>query len=81
MNAKGLFGSADKTRKLIACYQGNPLALKIVASAILELFDGKISPFIQQETTVFNGIRRVLEQQRRASFTHRSTDYVLPSNS
>ncbi len=63
LNVKGLFGSADETRKLIACYQGNPLALKIVAGSILELFDGKISAFIHQGTSVFNGIRRVLEQQ------------------
>ncbi|MDJ0677929.1 MAG: NB-ARC domain-containing protein [Calothrix sp. MO_167.B42] len=63
LNAKGLVGSTDEVSKLIACYQGNPLALKIVASAILELFDGDISAFIQQGTMVFNGIQKILAQQ------------------
>jgi len=57
LNAKGLVGSTDEVSKLIACYQGNPLALKIAANSILELFNGDISAFIQQGTMVFNGIQ------------------------
>ena len=63
LNAKGLVGSTDEVSKLIACYQGNPLALKIAANSILELFNGDISAFIRQGTMVFNGIQKILAQQ------------------
>ncbi len=63
LNAKGVCGSTDEIKQLIACYQGNPLALKIVAGSILELFDGKIATFLHQGTMVFNGIQKVLSQQ------------------
>lgn len=61
--AKGLSGSVDETKKLIECYRGNPLALKIAATSILDLFDGNISDFLQEGTTVFNGVRNLLDQQ------------------
>ena len=49
--------------KLIQLYQGNPLALKIISTSIQILFNGNISKFLEQNTTVFNGIYRLLEQQ------------------
>jgi WD40 repeat protein len=61
--AKGLSGSVDDTEKLIECYRGNPLALKIAATSILDLFDGSIAAFLQEETTVFNGVRNLLDRQ------------------
>ncbi|MGF1677318.1 MAG: CHAT domain-containing protein, partial [Rivularia sp. (in: cyanobacteria)] len=39
---KGLSTSATQVNKLVECYAGNPLALKIAATTIEELFDGDI---------------------------------------
>ncbi|AFY31168.1 NB-ARC domain-containing protein [Calothrix sp. PCC 7507] len=61
--AKGLSGSVDELEKLIDCYRGNPLALKIAATSILDLFDGSIADFLKEGTTVFNGVRNLLERQ------------------
>ena len=61
--AKGLQSNAIQVRILTQLYQGNPLALKILATSIQELFAGNIAEFISQGTTVFNGIRSLLEQQ------------------
>ncbi|AFY91690.1 NB-ARC domain-containing protein [Chamaesiphon minutus] len=55
--------SAIDRHKLIEVYGGNPLALKIVATSIREIFDGNVDGFLHAETTVFNGIRRLLDQQ------------------
>lgn len=63
LNRKYLSGSDDDQRKLIECYRGNPLALKIVATSIQALFEGDITEFLAQGTTVFNGIRDLLDQQ------------------
>jgi YD repeat-containing protein len=62
-DAIGLSRSPQGRDRLIDSYSGNPLALKIVATSIRELFGGNIDAFVQEETTVFNGIRRLLDQQ------------------
>jgi len=43
--AKGLSSSEDKSAVLIEQYAGNPLALKIVATAIQDVFDGNVAEF------------------------------------
>jgi WD40 repeat protein len=48
---------------LIQRYSGNPLALKIVAATIQDLFDGNIRTFLNQEATVIGGIDELLTQQ------------------
>ena len=63
IQAQGLSGSAAQQKHLCELYDCNPLFLKIVANSIQELFDGKIAKFLAQNTLVFNGIRRALEQQ------------------
>lgn len=63
LNTKGLLGATNEIKKLIECYRGNPLALKIAATSIRDLFIGDISQFLQQGTAVFNGIRHLLAQQ------------------
>lgn len=63
IEAKGLLGSAVEKAQLSKCYGCNPLAIKIVATSIQSLFDGDVSVFLNQETTVFNGLRRLLSQQ------------------
>ncbi len=43
-------------------YEGNPLYLNMVAPIIIDLFDGKVSDFVRQNTTVLDGIKDILEQ-------------------
>src|SRR5205823_6130760 len=50
-------------QQLVAGYAGNPLALKIVAQAISDLFDGDLDRFLREGELVFNGVRPVLRQQ------------------
>lgn len=63
LETKGLIGSIADRHKLIEHYRGNPLALKIVATSIRDLFEGNIAEFLEQGTVVFNGLRRLLEGQ------------------
>ncbi|MBD2462598.1 PD40 domain-containing protein [Oscillatoria sp. FACHB-1407] len=81
LDAKGLRGSDQQKWKLCDYYSGNPLALKIVASSIYDLFGGEIAPFIEQNTFLFNGINRLLEQQlERLSYLEKSILYWLTIN-
>jgi len=61
--AQGIRGTAEQRHRLCDRYSHNPLALKIVASTIQDLFNGDLAPFLEQETVVFNGIRLLLDQQ------------------
>lgn len=61
-DAKGLVGSIDECQRLVETYRGNPLALKIISTSIVTLFNGSIVDFLQEETAVFNGIRLLLDQ-------------------
>ncbi|MGH2415861.1 MAG: NB-ARC domain-containing protein, partial [Microcystaceae cyanobacterium] len=63
VQAKGLVGTESQKQVLGDRYSHNPLALKIVAASIRDLFDGEIGTFLQQDTLLFNGMRRLLEQQ------------------
>ncbi|HLO51732.1 MAG TPA: NB-ARC domain-containing protein, partial [Kamptonema sp.] len=48
---------------LIEQYSGNPLALKIVAATIRELFEGNVSEFIQHNYLIFDEVRVLLDEQ------------------
>ncbi len=63
IQASGLVGSEEQQQELCARYGCNPLALKIVATSIQELFDGEIGQFLGQDTVVFNGIQKLLDRQ------------------
>jgi WD40 repeat protein len=64
LQAKGNFvGTASEWQELIQRYAGNPLALKVVATTIQELFEGDIAAFLAEGTTVFDDIRYLLRQQ------------------
>ncbi|MEP0752771.1 AAA family ATPase [Trichocoleus sp. Lan] len=63
IQAKGLIGTEAQQQHLCQFYGCNPLALKIVATSIQDVFDGKIQDFLAQNTTIFNGIHRLLDQQ------------------
>jgi WD40 repeat protein/transcriptional regulator with XRE-family HTH domain len=60
---KGLSGTSAAWQRLVAGYAGNPLALKIVAQGISDLFGGEIDRFLQEGELIFNGVRPVLRQQ------------------
>jgi WD40 repeat protein len=60
---KGLVVSAESNTALVQQYAGNPLALKIVATTIHELFDGHVAQFMDQGTIVFGDISDLLTQQ------------------
>ena len=64
LHAKGEFvGTAADWQLLSDRYGGNPLALKIVASTIQDLFDGSLTDFLTQGAVVFDDIRTLLDQQ------------------
>ena len=61
--AKGISGSELELKALSDRYAGNPLALKVVATTIQDLFAGNIAEFLCQENAVFGDIRDILDQQ------------------
>jgi WD40 repeat protein len=63
LTAKGLLTTIGSTTQLIEHYRGNPLALKIAATSIRDLFAGDVRQFLAQGTIAFNGIGNLLEQQ------------------
>src|SRR6266849_9020018 len=60
---KDVMGSPRDRVRLVEVYRGNPLALKIVAQTIVELFGGEIVPFLAQGEVVFGGVRELLREQ------------------
>jgi transcriptional regulator with XRE-family HTH domain len=58
-----LVGTTPGRARLIEAYGGNPLALKIVAETIVELFGGEIAPFLEQGEVVFGSVRELLGEQ------------------
>ena len=64
---KGAFtGSEAEWQTLIHHYGGNPLALKLLAAAIRDLFNGSITevlPYLSQGLAVFEDIRDLLDRQ------------------
>jgi WD40 repeat protein/transcriptional regulator with XRE-family HTH domain len=58
-----LLGSPEERARLIALYEGNPLALNMVAETIADLFGGQITPFLVQDTLVFGSISDLLDEQ------------------
>jgi transcriptional regulator with XRE-family HTH domain len=63
LGGKGLSGTSLAWQRLVAGYAGNPLALKIVAQAITDLFGGELDRFLQEGELIFNGVRPLLRQQ------------------
>src|SRR2546425_973103 len=63
LSDKELSGTPAAWQRLVAGYVGNPLALKIVAQTISDLFGGDLDRFLQEGELVFNGVRPVLRQQ------------------
>ena len=58
--------STKQLKQLVDLYSGNPLALKMVATTIYDLFDNNVSEFLKQigqKTAVYGDIRTLLEEQ------------------
>lgn len=79
---KGLIQAEQpQVRELIERYQGNPLALEIVATPIKELFDSNIAAFLTQEALLFKDLRELLAQQfNRLSALEQQVMYWLAIN-
>ncbi|NMG08753.1 NB-ARC domain-containing protein [Brasilonema sp. UFV-L1] len=82
---KGCFtGSESEWELVISHYAGNPLALKIVAAAILDFFEGSLGKCVEILTTgtlVFDDIRDLLERQfNRLSDLEQEVMYWLAIN-
>ncbi len=74
-------GAESDWQILIQRYAGNPLALRIVATTIQELFNNSISEFLAQGTTVFGDIRDLLDQHfQRLSPLEKEIIYWLTLN-
>lgn len=59
----GLFGQDHIWAELISQYDGNPLALKLTAEPIREVFSGNIASFLKEGETVFSDVYHLLDQQ------------------
>ncbi|MBD2449631.1 NACHT domain-containing protein [Nostoc sp. FACHB-152] len=82
IRTKSFFCGADTDwQNLIQHYAGNPLALKIIATTIQELFAGNIAEFFAQGSTVFGTIYDLLHQQfHRLSPLEKDLIYWLAIN-
>ncbi|MBD2503304.1 WD40 domain-containing protein [Anabaena azotica] len=81
LTIKGLSVSQQESQQLIDLYSGNPLALKIVATAIQDLFAGDVSAFLATGISSFNSIRTLLNQQfERLTQTEKNVMYWLAIN-
>lgn len=81
LKLKGISAAENEWELMIARYAGNPLALKIVATTIQDIFDGNVTEFLQQDTAVFGDIRDILEQHfARLSDLEQNVMYWLAIN-
>ncbi len=60
---KQLRGSDEQKRELCDRYNHNPLQICMVTNAIIELFDGDMGKFLEQNTLLLSNIIHLLEQQ------------------
>ena len=63
VNRRVGLNSIVEQARLVELYVGNPLALKIVAETIVELFGGNIGTFLEQGEVIFSSIRDLLDEQ------------------
>jgi WD40 repeat protein/serine/threonine protein kinase len=63
LEEKGVVGTEEDVEQLIEVYAGNPLALKIVAETIVDLFRGAIGSFLAGNMVIFSSITDLLDEQ------------------
>jgi WD40 repeat protein/DNA-binding phage protein len=81
LEAMELSGEQEQKQQLAQRYDNSPLAVKLVASSIQDLFNGEIAQFLAQDTTIFHNIRYLLEQQfARLSTLEQTIMYWLAIN-
>jgi len=81
IQGKQLVGTQKQKQLLGDRYSNCPLAVKIVATSIQELFGSSIGDFLQEDTLIFNGVRRLLDCQfQRLSPLEKSLMYWLAIN-
>ncbi|MEM7064494.1 MAG: NB-ARC domain-containing protein [Cyanobacteria bacterium P01_B01_bin.77] len=82
LNQTGLReGDVEQRRKLIDSYSGNPLALKLAATTVKDLFAGSIQQFLDRQQLVFDDLREALKQQfSRLSPLEKEAMYWLAIN-
>ena len=81
LQAEETAGSESEQQELLSRYAGNPLAVKIAATTIQDLFFGDIGSFLEQSGAVFGDIRDLLDQQfDRLSELGQSVMYWLAIN-
>lgn len=62
LQEKDLIGDIASKNQLIRVCSGNPLALKLIAETIRELFDNEIAPFLAEKELLTRGVRALLIQ-------------------
>ncbi|HZR41128.1 MAG TPA: helix-turn-helix domain-containing protein [Ktedonobacteraceae bacterium] len=60
---KDLFGTSQDWQQLIQHYSGNPLALKMVAATVRDLFGGDLAAFLREGPVTLHTLRQLLEHQ------------------
>lgn len=63
LDESDLQGSVEERRTLAERCGHSPLAVKIVAAAVRDLFGGGISAFLRQEAVLLGGLRPLLQRQ------------------
>ncbi|MEO6888984.1 MAG: NB-ARC domain-containing protein, partial [Ktedonobacteraceae bacterium] len=63
LEEKGLPGKPEEQARLVNAYGGNPLALKLVAEFIREVFGGNIAEFLEQPELIVENVYELLNQQ------------------
>ncbi len=79
LEAKGIADARHGAIELIQLYRGHPLALKIVATTIQEIFGGDVREFLDQSTLVLGDIMPAIfyQQFERLSKLERAVVYWL----
>ncbi|MEM9265625.1 MAG: BTAD domain-containing putative transcriptional regulator [Cyanobacteria bacterium P01_F01_bin.13] len=63
LDAKQLRGTQSEKEQLCDRYGHSPLSLQIISSSIRDVFDGEISLFLEEDTLLFNGAKKLLDVQ------------------
>jgi WD40 repeat protein/DNA-binding SARP family transcriptional activator len=61
--ARSVTRMSSAVGELVQRYSGNPLALRLVAQTVREMFDGDIRAFLETEASIFDDIGAMLDQQ------------------
>ncbi|MEO0406838.1 MAG: BTAD domain-containing putative transcriptional regulator [Cyanobacteria bacterium P01_A01_bin.135] len=81
LEARQLTGTAVQKAQLSERYGYSPLALQIVGGSIRDVFSGDISLFLEEDTLLFNGAKKLLDQQfARLSPLEKTVMYWLAIN-